>query len=48
MLLLFVAFGLYCVWVAKAPEAAVRFGMVAMWAAMAVGCAASVMSAALR
>lgn len=48
MLLLFVVFGLYCVWVAKAPEIAVRCGLVAMWVALAGGCAASVVSAVMR
>jgi hypothetical protein len=48
MLLLFVVFGLYCVWVAKAPEEAVRFGLVAMWVALAGGCAVSVVSAVMR
>lgn len=48
MLLLFVVFGLYCVWVAKAPEIAVRCGLVAMWLALASSCAVSVVSAVTR
>lgn len=48
MLLLFVVFGLYCVWLAKAPEAAIKMGLVAIWACLAVACAASVSSALLR
>ncbi len=48
MLLLVTVFGLYCWWLAKAPQEAVRFGLVLMWGCLAVGCAASVMSAVLR
>ncbi len=45
MLILFVLFGLFLWGLAKAPQAVMQGALALLWVTLAVGCAASVISA---
>lgn len=47
MLFLILAFGLFLVFLAKAPQEVVRAGLALMWVIMVAGCTASVASTLL-
>lgn len=48
MLILFALFGAFVAFIAWAPKEVMQFSLVAVWAILAAGCTASVLSVAVR